>query len=268
MEILWETFQPDHMGSVSVEYFKRVSKNYFVNWGMPQAIGAIDVRHIPIRKPGNTGSRFRNYKGFYSMALQAVVDDNCRYLYIDVGGYGSQSDGGTFKASLFYKALIKKKLNIPSPAKLPGLEVRTPFYFLGDGAYSLMPNLMKPFPGKKRIVRERYFNSILSKSRVSVENAFGYSCQKFNILYKTINKSPVVVEKIIKACCLLHNIIIDKENVNFQKIKIDFSKYNRLRKFKSTDQDFEEEEEDFSEDFELGKKVRDAVADYLLETRE
>lgn len=263
LDILWETFQPIHMGTVYEEYFENVAKNHFVNWGMPKCLGSIDVRHIPMKKPAKTGSRFRNWKGFNSMALQAVVDDNRRYLFIDIGGYGSQNDGGTFKASLFYKAIISKNLNIPAPSKLPGSMVQVPYFFLGDGAYPLKPYLLKPFPGKKRIERERNFNSVLSKSRVSVENAYGFSCQKFNILYTTINKSPNVVEKIVKGCCILHNIIIDSEKICFKNRKEDFSKENRLKKFNET----LFSNEGFDVNIEEANDIRNTVADYLLELK-
>lgn len=51
--------------------------------------------------------------------LQAVADANYKYLMVEVGGYGKQSDGGTFRASDLYQFLNERELDIPLPAYLP-----------------------------------------------------------------------------------------------------------------------------------------------------
>lgn len=50
--------------------------------------------------PTQSGSMFFNYKLFYSIVLQAVSDANYRFVCIDVGAFGKQSDGGVFDASV------------------------------------------------------------------------------------------------------------------------------------------------------------------------
>lgn len=60
-----------------------------------------------------------NCKSFYSTVLQAVADANAKFLVVEVGGYGKQSDGGTFSASDLYEQLEKGKLNIPPDTPLP-----------------------------------------------------------------------------------------------------------------------------------------------------
>jgi hypothetical protein len=39
------------------------------------------------------------------MVLRGVADSECRFILIDVGAYGKQSDGGTFSASTLYHFL-------------------------------------------------------------------------------------------------------------------------------------------------------------------
>lgn len=262
MKILWEVLQPIHLGMVDSEDFHQISDDFFEKTGMPHVLGAIDGRHVPIIKPPKTGSRFRNYKGYYSMVLQAVVDAYYRYIFIDVGGRGSQSDGGTFKASLFYKALKQKKIQIPSESKLPDSDFILPFFFLGDGAYPLMQNLMKPYPRNQRTLKQRLFNKKLSSTRVCVENAFGYTCRKWQILKTTINKSLSIVKDIIKCTCLLHNIIIDsegKDNIVIDALEDDTLLPTRLPK------------KNDSEDVEFvvgyGKEVREDLCTYFLKKR-
>ena len=43
----------------------------------------------------------------------ALVDANYRFIYVDIGEYGSNSDNGIFKNSLFEQALISGELNLP-----------------------------------------------------------------------------------------------------------------------------------------------------------
>ncbi|KAH7949616.1 hypothetical protein HPB49_012759 [Dermacentor silvarum] len=48
-------------------------------------------------------------EGTYSIVLVAVVDSQLRIVCIDVGAYGSQSDGGVFKASKIGKLLSQER---------------------------------------------------------------------------------------------------------------------------------------------------------------
>ena len=55
-------------------------------------LGALDGKHIRIRKPKNSGSVYYNYKLFCSIVLMAAVDANYKFIWFDFGGVGHQSD--------------------------------------------------------------------------------------------------------------------------------------------------------------------------------
>lgn len=48
---------------------------------------------------------YYNYKIFFSILLQAMAGANCKFIAIAVGGYGTQSDGGTFSSPQIYNFL-------------------------------------------------------------------------------------------------------------------------------------------------------------------
>jgi hypothetical protein len=52
------------------------------------------------------------------------------------------------------KALVDKLLQIPEPGTLPNSEKKRPFVFVGDDAFALAENFMKPY-GKTGLSAEQ-----------------------------------------------------------------------------------------------------------------
>ena len=82
-------------------------------------IGVLNGKHIMMRCPPNSNSLFCNYKGFFSIVLMALVDADYRFIYIDVGNYGSNGDNGIFKNRASGEAFAGQLLNVPPPKRLP-----------------------------------------------------------------------------------------------------------------------------------------------------
>ncbi|XP_024229183.2 uncharacterized protein LOC112214569 isoform X2 [Oncorhynchus tshawytscha] len=78
------------------------------------------------------------------------------------------SDGGTLRDSAFGQALQDGTLDIPPPASLPGAEDLGPVLFVGDEAFPLRPNLMRPYAGRQLPLPKpvRIFNKRLSRARL------------------------------------------------------------------------------------------------------
>lgn len=98
----------------------------------------------------------------------AVVDASYKFLVVDVGAPGRHSDGGIFKASKFGKQLTEGTLQLPGLARLPGSTKVAPHVFVGDEAFQLRPDFMRPFPGKNMEPTHRIFNYRLSRARYPV----------------------------------------------------------------------------------------------------
>ncbi|KAH7978276.1 hypothetical protein HPB49_004951 [Dermacentor silvarum] len=65
-------------------------------------------------------------------------------VIIDVGAQDRHSDGGVFKATSFGKDLKKNCLNLPAPARLPRSNKVASRIFVGDEAFQLRQDFMRP----------------------------------------------------------------------------------------------------------------------------
>ena len=95
--------------------WKEVAEGFGRRWNFHHACGAIDGKHIRIKKPSKSGSAFHNYKGFFSIVLPGLVDADYRFLWVHVGAEGAASDAGIFNQSSLEPDLREGSLPPPSP---------------------------------------------------------------------------------------------------------------------------------------------------------
>lgn len=141
------------------------------------------------------------------------MDADGLFICIDVGELGRNSDGRVLKESGFGKIFEQGNLNLPEPSPLPGEEMNFPFYFVGDEAYSLSKNFMKPYARNQLTNERRILNNRLSRGRTSVECAFGMLVAKFELLDRPNKCAVNKIDVIIQAICVLHNVIRKHDGV-------------------------------------------------------
>jgi len=202
------------MPSPTQEIFQEIAKDFNIRWNFPNCVGSIDGKHIRIKCPPNSGSQYFNYKQYHSIVLQAVVDANLKFVTVDVGAYGKQSDGGVFRYSALYQSLETRSLKLPEDTVVPNSEITLPHVFVGDEAYPLTIYLMKPYSRRTLDESKAVFNYRLSRARRVVECAFGICASKWRILDKAIETKVDTGVEIVKSIALLHNIIIDVEGLH------------------------------------------------------
>lgn len=135
--------------------FLRMAANAKERWNFPNAIAAIDGKHVQIKAPPHSGTMYYNYLHYFSVVLQGVADADCKFIFIDVGGYGKQSDAGTFAESQTFQFLEDYEKNLPNPCSFEGSAGPMPFVFVGDDAYPLKRYLLKPYPGDNLTSQQR-----------------------------------------------------------------------------------------------------------------
>lgn len=156
-----------------------------------------------------------------------------------------------FKECSFGKKLYAEKLNLPAPACLPSTTNNPqPFVLIGDEAFGLHKNMLRPYPGRGLTPARRVFNYRLSRARRLVKCAFSILSNKLRILHSPILVEPNYIDDIIKACCILHNYVHRRDGYKFEN-----TLSNPL--------------EDFENDSAVrarhqGIQVRDYFADYFM----
>ncbi|XP_028416966.1 protein ANTAGONIST OF LIKE HETEROCHROMATIN PROTEIN 1-like [Dendronephthya gigantea] len=191
----------------------------------PQAVGAIDGTHIEIIAPEEPFDYFDRHHR-YSVILQAVVGQNLTFLDTAIGYLGSMHDARVLRSSdIFQKAQDGEILTEPL-ARINGVQVRP--LLLGDGAYPLLPWLMKPYPNGANLNRsQRRFNKTLSSARSTVERAFGVLKARWRILLKRLDNRFENIPDVILSCCILHNFCqkageeFDDEEILRRIIRVD-----------------------------------------------
>lgn len=205
---IWQKLQPIHMKEPTKQDWENIAEDFENIWQFKNCLGSIDGKHVAITCPPHSGSKFFNYKKYYSVVLLAVVDAHKRFIIIDVGSLGRFSDGGILNDSVFGKKLINNQLNLPDDRPLDeNSSVRVPYVFIGDKAFALRKNLLRPYPCTTNDRPKRIFNYRLSRARNVVENAFGILSARWRVYRRPLECRLEMVDHIIKATCVLHNYL-------------------------------------------------------------
>ena len=186
-----------------------MAKEFFRSWNFPHVLGALDGKHIRIVCPPSSGTYFYNYKHYFSLVLMVLVNANYEFIFVDIGAEGKASDGGIWRKTSLYEMLhaADNPLNIPGPETFPGVDTALPYFMIGDDAFGMTENMMKPYSQLGLTGKARIFNYRLSRARRVVENAFGIMSTRFRIFHREIEMRPENVEKVVMAAVCLHNLL-------------------------------------------------------------
>ena len=209
-EVIWNVLKDKGFLKVpgNQNDWTKIADEFEKRWNFPNCLGAIDGKHVIIQCPPRGGSKYFNYKKFHSIVLMAVVNANYEFTMVDVGDYGRLSDGSVFGSCDLGIAIEQQRLNMPPPRVLPGSNVKFPYVFVGDDAFPLKTNVMKPYPRGHIEEKEKIANCRLSRARRIVENAFGIATSRFRVFRRAICANVETAQKIVKAVLAVHNFLM------------------------------------------------------------
>ena len=189
--------------------WKLIASDFWSRWQFPHCLGALDGKHVVLLKPWKSGLLYFNYKGTCLIVLMALVDANLRFIAISCGAMGRNSDGGIFSRSALGQRFIENDFSFPASTQIPGFQTlgSLPYVAVGDEAFPLLRNLMRPYSGRNDTFPKKIFNYRLSRARRVVENAFGLLTARWRVYHTKIALSPNHANSVIKTTCVLHNFV-------------------------------------------------------------
>ncbi|KAL8511677.1 hypothetical protein ACS0TY_018192 [Phlomoides rotata] len=188
-----------------------------VRWQkFPGCLGALDGTFVDVHVPTTDKGRYRNRKGQISVNVLGVCDMNMRFIYVLSGWEGSAADS----------RVLRNAITRPNGFKVP-----IGNYYLCDNGYPNCEGFLTPYKGVRYHLSEwtarrpqnyqEYFNMKHTRARNVIERTFGLLKMRWGILC-TPSWYPIhTANKIIMACCLLHNYIRNEMDVDPLELDLD-----------------------------------------------
>ncbi|XP_037928798.1 protein ALP1-like, partial [Teleopsis dalmanni] len=176
---------------------------------IPNIIGAIDGTHIPVLLPSDGYKEYINQKGWPSIVMQAVVDNNYLFRDVSVKLPGSYHNVDVFKESRLYK--YAKQVIPTYTTDINGLSI--PLMIIGDVTYPLLSWFIKPYTDCLNPEKES-FNYHIRLGKIFVEMAFGRLKGCWQCRLKIMDIDPEFLPFVALACSILHNFV-ERKNETF-----------------------------------------------------
>ena len=124
------------------------------------------------------------------------------------------------KKSNFWKRFTAGQLDLPGDKPLPSNDSRegtpVPHVLLGDEAFGLSKNFLRPYPSKNLSHEKRIYNYRHARARRVVECTFGILSNKWRVLHSVILVHPNFASIIVQCCCVLHNFVRKRDGFLFE----------------------------------------------------
>ncbi|SPT19060.1 unnamed protein product [Triticum aestivum] len=147
---------------------------------------------------------YRGRKHYTSQNVLAVVDFDLKFTYVLAGWEGSTHDANILTDSM---------------SRPDGINIPDGKFYLGDAGYACRPGILSPFRKTRYHLNafsgrnyprtaQELFNLRHSSLRVTVERAFGALKNRFKILDQKPFHPYSTQVKLVLACCIMHNWIL------------------------------------------------------------
>lgn len=181
----------------------RIERGFRRMAGLRDVIAAVDGTYVKIDAPEEHPEQYINRKCFHGITLQAMCDNNLKFIHCFTGYPSSVHDSRIFRNSDIYKD-VNANVNMYFPANR---------YLLGDKAYPCLRWCIPPYIDRGLMTgQQRKFNSVHAKTRQIIERAFALLFGRFRRLKHLQMKKLALIPLTIIAACVLHNICLSHED--------------------------------------------------------
>ncbi|XP_055904029.1 uncharacterized protein LOC129939876 [Eupeodes corollae] len=156
------------------------AEEFETQWHFPLCLGVLTRRHFKFKSPRTVN-------------LLALVDANSKFLHVAI----EKEEESVYLAQ-----------DTAPPAQSIGNNRVLPYVFISENGFDLDDHILTPFVYTDTIAR-RDFNNRLKATAQVADLAFRLLVKRFKILSSQLSISQSNVEDVIKACCILHNFLIE-----------------------------------------------------------
>ncbi|XP_060932360.1 putative nuclease HARBI1 [Limanda limanda] len=195
---IWKALEEDYVSLPKGTGWTDIAQDFWRLWNFPNCVGCIDDRRVSIRTGVDSG---------HHIELFATCDAHHRFTMVDIASYDCEDEKRIFRSSRFGSRLLNRDLELPQPAALPGSSAEHPHVFLGDAAFPLHDNLMRPYSGVNLDDAQKTYNYRHSRALKVIENTFDILIERWKILDRPIEYYPEKAVDVVKACIALHNML-------------------------------------------------------------
>ena len=150
--------------------------------GMPGCIGSIDCSHWRWRScPTALHGQHQNRKGYRSVLLETVCDEDTYVWHMNVGAAGRNNDVNVLKLSPLYHAIVAGTWPPRTMTFTVNNRTRTMAYYLADGIYPRYAFFATPYPDADT-PKKRTYNRLQEALRKDVERLHAVLTGRFNVL--------------------------------------------------------------------------------------
>ncbi|XP_055855271.1 uncharacterized protein LOC129918667 [Episyrphus balteatus] len=178
---LWTNLQEKYLKLPSCEAeWANKAEEFDNQWHFPLCLGVLTRRHFKFKSPRTAN-------------LLALVDANSKFLHVAI----EKEEESVYLA----------QDTAPPPQSIGNNRV-LPYVFISENGFDLDDHILTPFVYTDTIAR-RDFNNRLKAAAQVADHAFRLLVKRFKILSSQLSISQPNLEDVIKACCILHNFLIE-----------------------------------------------------------
>ena len=178
--------------------------------GFPGMFGSLDCMHwtwknCPVAWQGQFQDKDKNR----SIILEAVADQSLWIWHAYFGCVGGNNDINVLDSSPFLLNLLRGA-GVDISFEVNG-HVYPRYYFLADGIYPSWACFVQPIHEPQGEMKE-HFSKCQEGARKDVERAFGVLQARWEIIKNPVRQWDLgVIENIMMACIIMHNMILEDE---------------------------------------------------------